>query len=406
MSGGRPSRVARAVAEIPPSGIRRFFDIVSQMEDVVSLGVGEPDFVTPWRIREAAIYSLERGHTQYTSNWGLLELRQEVARLLDRTYGVEYRPENEILITVGVSEALDLAMRAILNPGDEVIIPEPCYVSYRPTVSLAGGVPVPVPGVASDSFRVDVDAIERAVTPRTRAILLNYPSNPTGATLRRPELERLAELAERRDLIVVSDEIYAELTYEAAHICFAGLRGMRDRTILLNGFSKAYAMTGWRMAYAAGPPDLVGAMTKIHQYSMLCAPIMSQYAALAACREGDAEVQEMVTQYGERRRFFVKGLNEIGLTCHLPEGAFYAFPSVRETGLTGDEFAERLLMEERVAVVPGSAFGVGAEHHVRCSYAASLDQLREALTRMERFVSRLRAQRREQAAETAGLTVA
>jgi aminotransferase len=396
--------VSRAVEGIPPSGIRRFFDVVSQMEDVVSLGVGEPDFVTPWRIREAAIHSIERGQTQYTSNWGLLELRREVAGLLGRRYGVEYRPEGEILITVGVSEGLDLALRAILNPGDEVLIPEPCYVSYSPCTVLAGGVPVSVPTRAEDGFRLQVEALEHAVTPRTRAILINYPSNPTGATLRRAELERLAELAERHDLLVLSDEIYADLSYEARHCCFASLPGMQNRTILLNGFSKAFAMTGWRIAYAAGPADLVGAMTKVHQYTMLAAPIMSQNAALEACRAGDGDVLEMVAEYNRRRRFFVKGLNDIGLPCALPEGAFYAFPDVRPTGLTSEEFAEQLLREERVAVVPGTAFGRSGEGHVRCSYATSTEQLREALARMARFVSRLesRAPARRQAAAARG----
>jgi aminotransferase len=385
-------RISRVLDSIPPSGIRRFFDIVSQMEDVISLGVGEPDFVTPWRIREAAIYSLERGFTQYTSNWGLLELREEIAKLLDRRYGAEYRPEGEILVTVGVSEGLDLALRAILNPGDEVLIPEPCYVSYRPCTLLAGGVPVPVGSDASTGFRVEPKRLAAAVTPRTRAILINFPNNPTGATLRRRDLEQIAALAEKHDLIVLSDEIYAELTYDRTHTCFASLPGMQNRTILFNGFSKAFAMTGWRLAYAAGPPDLIGAMTKIHQYSMLCASIIAQKAALEACRSAEPEVEEMVTQYNQRRRIFVKGLNDIGLDCLMPEGAFYVFPSVRSTGLTSEQFAERLLMEERVAVVPGTAFGEGGEGHVRCSYAASLENIQEALRRMERLVSRVRAE--------------
>lgn len=358
------------------------------MEDVISLGVGEPDFVTPWRIREAAIFSLEQGYTQYTSNYGLLELREEIARLLGRRYGLEYRPEGEIVVTVGVSEGLDLALRAILNPGDEVLIPEPCYVSYRPCTLFAGGVPVPVGSDASTGFRVSVDALESAVTPRTRAIILSYPNNPTGATLRRQDLLRIAELAERHDLVVISDEIYAELTYDTAHVSFAGLPEMQSRTILLNGFSKAFAMTGWRLAYAAGPSELIGAMTKIHQYTMLCAPIVSQKAALEACRSGEADVERMVAEYDERRRFFSAGLNRIGLKCLQPEGAFYVFPDIRSTGLTSEEFAEQLLHEERVAVVPGSVFGLGGEGHVRCSYAASMDAIRQALERMERFVGR------------------
>jgi aminotransferase len=384
-------RISRVVQSIPPSGIRKFFDIVSQMEDVVSLGVGEPDFVTPWRIREAAIYSLERGFTQYTSNYGLLELRQEVARLLDRRCGVEYRPEGEVLITVGVSEGLDLALRAILNPGDEVLIPEPCYVSYKPCTLFAGGVPVTVVSHADTGFRVRIEELEKRVTSRTRALLINFPNNPTGATFRRQDLERLAELARRHDLIVISDEIYSELTYDSRHVSLATLPGMQERTILLNGFSKAFAMTGWRIAYAAGPADLIGAMTKIHQYTMLCASIVAQKAALEACRAGEADMESMVAEYNERRRFFVQGLNNIGLECLLPEGAFYAFPSIRSTGLTGEQFAERLLHEERVAVVPGTAFGESGEGHVRCSYAASIEQIREALVRMERFVDRCRS---------------
>jgi aminotransferase len=394
----KPSRINRTLESIAPSGIRRFFDIVSQMDDVISLGVGEPDFVTPWRIREAAIYSLERGYTQYTSNWGLLELRQEVARLLDRTYGVEYRPEGEIVITVGVSEGLDLALRAILNPGDEVLIPEPCYVSYKPCTLLAGGVPVPVPSTAATGFRVTIEALEAALTPRTRALLVNFPNNPTGATLRRKDLEGIAALAKKHDLIVLSDEIYSELTYDGAHVSLASISGMQDRTILFNGFSKAYAMTGWRVAYAAGPPDLIGAMTKIHQYSMLCASMTGQKAAIEACRNGERDMKEMVAQYDERRRFFVRGLNEIGLPCLMPEGAFYAFPDVSGTGLTSECFAENLLHEEHVAVVPGTAFGCGGETHVRCSYASSTEQLKEALVRMGRFVeSRTRSgiERRE-----------
>lgn len=371
------------------------------MEDVVSLGVGEPDFVTPWRIREAAIYSIERGFTQYTSNWGLLELREEIARLLDRRYGVEYRPEGEVLVTVGVSEGLDLALRAILNPGDEVLIPEPCYVSYRPCTLFAGGVPVPVGTSAANGFRVSIDALEAAITPRTRAVLVNFPNNPTGATLRRSDLQQLADVAERHDLIVISDEIYSELTYDSKHVSFAGLPGMQDRTILLNGFSKAFAMTGWRIAYAAGPSDLISAMTKIHQYTMLSAPITAQKAALEACKGGEPDMEAMVQQYDERRRMFVKGLNEIGLECQMPEGAFYAFPNIRDTGLTCEEFAEQLLMEQRVAVVPGTAFGIGGEDHVRCSYASSVKDLREALTRMERFLDGLRKKKAGPVASTA-----
>jgi aminotransferase len=381
-------KLSRVVESVPPSGIRRFFDIVSQMEDVISLGVGEPDFVTPWRIREAAIYAIERGYTTYTSNWGLLELRQEIAHHLDAVYGVEYNPANEILVTVGVSEGLDLALRAILNPGDEVLIPEPCYVSYKPCTLFAGGTPVPVPGEPEDGFTIRAAALEAAVTPRTRAVLLNFPNNPTGATLRREEMEQIAALAEKHDLWVLSDEIYAQLTYEGQHVCFASLPGMQRRTILFNGFSKAYAMTGWRIAYAAGPAEAIGALTKIHQYTMLCAPITAQTAAIEALKNGDRDTIEMREQYDARRRLVVSGFNAIGLPCHLPEGAFYAFPRIAGTGLECETFAERLLHEERVAVVPGTAFGDCGEGHIRCSYAASVAELEEALRRIERFVRR------------------
>jgi aminotransferase len=376
------------VESVPPSGIRRFFDIVSQMEDVISLGVGEPDFVTPWRIREAAIYSIERGFTTYTSNYGLLELRQAIARHLDATYGVEYSPTNEVLVTVGVSEGLDLALRAILNPGDEVLIPEPCYVSYKPCTLFAGGTPIPVPGDAADGFTIRAATLEAAITPRTRAILINFPNNPTGATLRREEMLRVAALAEQHDLWVISDEIYARLTYDGQHVCMASLPGMERRTILLNGFSKAYAMTGWRIAYAAGPTEVIAAMTKIHQYTMLCAPITAQMAALEALKNGDRDAEEMMSEYDARRHLIVRGLNGIGLPCHMPEGAFYAFPSIVDTGLDCETFAEELLHEERVAVVPGNAFGSCGEGHIRCSYAASVTALEEALRRIERFLKK------------------
>jgi aminotransferase len=382
------------VEAVPPSGIRRFFDIVSQMEDVISLGVGEPDFVTPWRIREAAIYSIEKGFTTYTSNWGLLELRQAVALYLDRYYGVEYNPQNEVLITVGVSEGLDLALRAVLNPGDEVVIPVPCYVSYRPCTLFAGGVPVPVPGRPEDGFVVRAEAIAAAITPRTRAILLNFPNNPVGSTIPRAELLKIAALAEQHDLVVLSDEIYAKLSYGEPHTCFASLPGAAERTILLSGFSKSHAMTGWRVGYAAGPADAIAAMTKIHQYTMLCAPITAQMAALEALKNGEADMEEMVAQYDERRRLVVNGFRAIGMDCFEPQGAFYAFPSVRATGLTSEEFAERLLHEERVAVVPGTAFGDCSEGFVRCAYAASTEALTEALQRIGRFVARLRQEER------------
>ncbi len=382
-------KIARSVAAIPPSGIRRFFDVVSQMDDVISLGVGEPDFGTAWRVREAAIYGLERGRTTYTANSGLLELRQAVAAHLRQRYDLAYDPGAELLITVGVSEALDLALRALLNPGDEVIIPEPAYVAYPPCVALAGGVPVMVATSAADGFVPVAAEIERHITPRTRAILLNYPSNPTGGVPGRAPLEALADLARRHDLVVISDEIYDRLSYDAEHIPFAGLPGMQERTLLLNGFSKTYGMTGWRVGYAAGPAELIAAMTKIHQYTALCASRQAQEAAIEALRVPDRDVRVMVDDYDLRRRLIVSGLNRIGLPCHLPAGAFYAFPSVAPTGLSATEFAERLLQEARVAVVPGDAFGAGGAGHVRCAYATSIPQLEKALDRIEQFVATL-----------------
>ncbi|MGQ9523218.1 MAG: aminotransferase class I/II-fold pyridoxal phosphate-dependent enzyme [Armatimonadota bacterium] len=383
-----PIQPARRIREMPPSGIRKFFDLVSQMDGVISLGVGEPDFVTPWRIREAAIYATERGATSYTSNYGLPELRRYIAQHLESTWGVKYDPTCEILVTVGVSEAVDLAARAMLEPGDEVLIPEPCYVSYKPCVELAGGVGVSIPCRPERGFHVDVEDLRSAITPKTKAILFNYPNNPTGASLTRRELEAIAELAREHNLLVISDEIYAKLTYDMKHTCFASLPDMRSRTILLNGFSKAYAMTGWRVGYAAAPAPIIDAMCKIHQYTILCAGSVPQHAAIEALRNGDFEADLMADSYNHRRRLIVKGLNRIGLPCHLPEGAFYAFPSIKHTGMTSEEFAERLLMEERVAVVPGSAFGQSGEGYIRCAYAASVQDITEALERMSRFLKR------------------
>lgn len=382
--------ISQVVASTPPSGIRKFFDIVSQMEDVVSLGVGEPDFVTPWRVREACIYSLERGRTSYTSNYGLLELRQAISEHLRKSWGLDYNPENQILITVGVSEAMDLAMRAILNPGDEVIVPEPCYVSYQPCVSFAGGKPVSVPSTAETGFRVTPQQIAQAVTPAAKAVLLSYPCNPTGAMATREMLKEIVHTAVRHDLYIVSDEIYDRLTYEGEHTCIPTLPGAYERTILLNGFSKAYAMTGWRIGYAAGPPEVIEAMMKIHQYTMLCAPIMGQVAALEAIKNGYDDSVEMIEEYARRRRVIVKGLNEAGLPCLMPGGAFYAFPSVRQTGLCSEEFCERLLFEEKVAVVPGNAFGECGEGHIRCSYATSIENIDIAIERITRFVERVK----------------
>ena len=382
-------RVSPLVRSIPPSGIRRFFDIVAEMSGVVSLGVGEPDFVTPWHIRESCVHGLQRGYTSYTSNYGLLELRQEIARMLEADYGVVYDPKCEALITVGVSEALDLAMRALLSPGDEVLVPEPCYVSYNACVSLAGGVPVSVCSSRENEFRVTVEQLAAALTPRTKALLIGYPNNPTGAVMPRQDLAAIARFAEQHDLIVISDEIYASLTYDGEHTCFASLPGMRDRTILLNGFSKAYAMTGWRIGYAMGNADFIGAMTKIHQYTMLCAPITAQIAAIEAIKQGTASRNKMVDEYDRRRRLMVDGLRNIGLDCFEPRGAFYVFPSIRNTGLTSLQFAEQLLQAEKVALVPGDAFGACGEGFVRCSYASSSKNLSEALDRIGRFVKPL-----------------
>ncbi|CCO08390.1 aminotransferase class I/II-fold pyridoxal phosphate-dependent enzyme [Desulforamulus hydrothermalis] len=374
-----------AVQNMPPSGIRRFFDLAAEMEGVISLGVGEPDFATPWHIRESCIYSLHRGRTSYTSNQGLPELREEIARYL-AGQGAVYDPRRELLVTVGVSEALDLALRTVIQPGDEVIIPTPCYVSYIPCTTLAGGVPVTVATRLEDNFRLTADRLEAAITPRTKALLLCYPNNPTGAVMDRQSLLAIAEVVAKHDLLVISDEIYDRLTYTGRHTCFAALPGMRDRTILLNGFSKAYAMTGWRLGYAAAHPDFIAAMTKIHQYTMLCAPITAQVAALEALRHGQSAMEQMVAQYNRRRRLVLQGFKEIGLPCFEPGGAFYAFPYIGHTGLSAAEFAENLLREEKVAVIPGDVFGPGGEQCIRCSYASSVDDLTEAVKRMGRFI--------------------
>ncbi|GAB4468322.1 MAG: aminotransferase class I/II-fold pyridoxal phosphate-dependent enzyme [Armatimonadaceae bacterium] len=381
--------LSQSVSSVPASGIRRFFDLVAEMDDVISLGVGEPDFVTPWRIREAAIYSLEQGHTTYTSNYGLRELRDAIAEQLCDRFGVTYDPAREVLITVGVSEGLDVAFRALLNPGDEVLVPEPCYVSYIPCVAFAGGVPVAVPTRAEEGFRLQPDAMRERITPQTKAILLSYPSNPTGATMDRESLQAIVDIAVEHDLYILSDEIYDRLSYDAAHTCVASLRGARERTILLNGFSKAYAMTGWRIGYVCAPAPVLEMMMKIHQYTMLCAPITAQKAALEAVRSGEKDTQAMVADYDRRRRLFVSGLNRVGLPCAMPGGAFYAFPSVKETGLSEEEFAERLLHEQRVLVVPGSVFGANGAGHVRCCYATATPKLETALQRIEAFLKGL-----------------
>jgi len=383
--------ISGRVRDIPPSGIRKFFDIIASMDGVISLGVGEPDFVTPWHIREAGIYSLEKGYTSYTSNYGILELRQEIARYLKARYNLDYDPEREVLVTVGVSEGVDLALRTILDPDDEVIIPAPTYVSYAACTTLTGGISVPVPTTMDDGFQVRAEEIEERVGPRTKAILIGYPNNPTGAVVDREELKRIADVAKRHNLIVISDEVYERLVYGVEHTCFATLPDMKDDTILLGGFSKAFAMTGWRLGYAVASADIIEAMMKIHQYTIMCAPTMAQMAAIKALQEGEAQVQEMVTSYDQRRRVMVKGLNDIGLTCFEPRGAFYAFPSIRSTALSSDEFAERLLREERVAVIPGAAFGECGEGHVRCCYATSMPDIEEALQRIGNFVKRHRS---------------
>jgi aminotransferase len=379
--------LSRVVEACPPSGIRKFFDLAQTMSGVISLGVGEPDFPTPWGVRESAIHALTRGATTYTSNSGLLELRELVCADLAGRCGVTYRPADECLVTSGVSEGLDLALRALLNPGDEVIVPEPCYVAYQPCVAFAGGVPVPVAMDPAEGYRLDADRIAAAVTPRTKAVLFGSPSNPTGAAQSADDLAALAALAEREDFWLVSDEIYDRLTYAGHHTSTAAVAGAWDRTVLLGGFSKSYAMTGWRVGYVCAPEPLAALMHRIHQYTMLCAPHVSQVAAVEALRSADPDVAEMVADYDRRRRLFVKGLDELGLTCPEPGGAFYAFPSIRSSGLSSQDFAEQLLNEQKVAVVPGDVFGPSGEGHVRCSYATALPLLEQALERIGTFLA-------------------
>ena len=382
----RDSLISQKVATLPPSGIRKFFDLLSSVEDVISLSIGEPDFVTPWHVREAGIYSLEKGYTMYTSNSGMPELRRELAHYLEVRYGVSYHPEHEILITTGSSEGLDLAMRAIINPGDEVIIPDPCYVAYPADIILAGGVPILVPTNEENNFVIRTTDIEARITKQTKAILIGYPANPTGAIMSKKEADAIAALAKKYDLLVISDELYARLVYGVEHICFPSLPGMKERTILISGFSKSHAMTGWRIGYVAAERRFIQALTKIHQYTMLSAPTMAQMAAIEALRNGEVEIERMVQEYNRPRRLMVKRLNEIGLSCFEPKGAFYAFPSIKATGMNSEEFAEKLLVEEEVAVVPGTAFGPCGEGFVRCCYATSLPDIEEALRRMDRFI--------------------
>lgn len=390
----RKDLIADKAASLQPSGIRKFFDIVAEMDDVISLGVGEPDFDTPWHIRDEGIYSLEKGRTFYTSNSGLKELRMEIAAYLQRTQGLEYHYLSQIFVTVGGSEAIDLAMRAMINPGDEVLIPQPSYVSYEPCVVMADGKPVVIELKEENQFRLTPEELEAAITPKTKILVMPFPNNPTGAIMEREDLEKLVPIIEKHDLFVVSDEIYGELTYGGKkHVSIAALPGMQERTILINGFSKAYAMTGWRLGYACGPKEVIGQMVKIHQYCIMCAPTTSQYAAVEALRNGDEDVRRMRESYDERRRFVLFTLKEMGLPCFEPEGAFYVFPCIREFGMTSDEFATNLLKEEKVAIVPGTAFGNCGEGYLRISYAYSIESLKKALKRLENYVRRLRGEK-------------
>lgn len=377
------------VKNIKPSGIRKFFDLAASMEGVISLGVGEPDFVTSWSVREACILSLEQGFTSYTANAGLLELRNEISYYLRELTKTHYDANEEILVTVGASQAIDIALRAIVNAGDEVIVIDPSFVSYAPLVALAGGIPVSISTKGEEEFKLQPEALKQAITERTKAIILCSPNNPTGTVMEKEDLEKIAEIIENHDLLVISDEIYAELTYDDDYTSFVSIAGMRERTILVSGFSKGFAMTGWRLGYVAASKEFLQAMLKIHQYAMMCAPTMAQYAAIEALKNGLEDVNHMRKSYRQRRNLFVGSLNEIGLTCHVPGGAFYAFPSIKSTNLSSEQFAERLLLEEKVAVVPGSVFGESGEGYIRCSYASSLDQLQEALKRIERFVKKL-----------------
>lgn len=388
--------LADKVVEIKPSGIRKFFDIVHEMKDAISLGVGEPDFDTPWHIRDEGIYSLEKGRTFYTSNAGLMELRQEICNYLYRKQGLSYDPVKQVLITVGGSEAIDIGLRAMLNPGEEVLIPQPSYVSYEPCTILAGGTPVIINLKAENEFRLTAEELEEAITDKTKVLILPFPNNPTGAIMERKDLEAIAEVIIKHDIFVMSDEIYAELSYKEKHVSIAELPGMKERTILINGFSKAYAMTGWRLGYACGPEAIIQQMTKIHQFAIMCAPTTSQYAAVEALKNGDDDIAQMRTAYNQRRRYLMNAFREMGLECFEPYGAFYVFPCIKEFGMTSDEFATRFLEEEKVAVVPGTAFGDCGEGYLRISYAYSLEDLKVAIGRLERFVNKLKAEKKGQ----------
>lgn len=378
------------VTSLKPSGIRKFFDIVSEMKDAISLGVGEPDFDTPWFIRDEGIYSLEKGKTFYTSNAGLKDLRKEIAAYIKRTQALNYDPDNEIIVTVGGSEAIDIGLRAVINPGDEVIIPQPSYVSYEPCALLAGAKPVIINLKAENEFRLTPHELIEAITEKTKVLILPYPNNPTGAIMEREDLEKIAKIVVEKDILVMSDEIYSALTYKGRHVSIASLEGMKERTILINGFSKAYAMTGWRLGYACGPKDIIKQMTKIHQFAIMCAPTTSQYAAVTALKKGDEAVEQMRLSYNQRRRFLMNAFKEMGLDCFEPYGAFYVFPCIKEFSMTSEEFATKLLMEEKVAVVPGTAFGDCGEGFLRISYAYSLENLKEAVARIHKFVNKLR----------------
>lgn len=382
--------LSERIVEIPFSGIRKFFDIAAEMKDVISLGVGEPDFDTPWHIRDEGIYSLEKGRTAYTSNAGLKELKMEIAKYLERRFHVSYDYDTEMMVTVGGSEAIDMALRAMIDPGDEVLIPQPSYVSYEPCTVLANGTPVIINLKEENDFRLTAQELEEAITPKTKILVLPFPNNPTGAIMERKDLEAVAKVVIEHDLFVISDEIYAELTYLDDHVTIASLPGMRERTVLINGFSKAYSMTGWRLGYACAPKEILEQMLKIHQYAIMCAPTTSQYAAVEAVRNGDADVAKMREEYNGRRRYLVKRLREMGMPCFEPYGAFYAFPCIRQFGMNSDEFATRMLQEEKVVVVPGTAFGACGEGFLRISYAYSLSKLKEALDRMERFIDKVK----------------
>ena len=382
--------LSRRIQKVPPSGIRKYFDLLDGMEGAISLGIGEPDFITPWHIRDAGIYSLEKGFTKYTPNAGLSDLRREISLYMKRRFDLEYAPAGQILVTVGGSEGLDLCFRCLLEPGDEVIIPTPSFVCYGPLVSMTHGVPVLVETHAENEFRLTADELRAAITPRTKAVVLPFPNNPTGGIMGREDLEALAGVLRGTDIMVISDEIYAELTYGGRHVSMANIPDMYERTIVVNGFSKAYSMTGWRLGYLCGPRELIGSMTKLHQYGIMSAPTTSQYAAIEAMRSGDGDIERMKQEYDGRRRFLVDGFRKLGLDCFEPRGAFYTFPCVRSTGLTSEEFCDRFLEEERVAVIPGSAFGPGGEGYVRACYAASMKNLDEALKRLEHFLSNLK----------------